>query len=164
MSSIEYINSVVLTANASEITFSNIPQNYQDLTIVTSADTDYTFASTQSIFIRLNGDSASNYSATWLLGNGSAASSSRNSNNSSGIYIGEVSATLNYVTPLTVNIFSYSNTNTFKTAISDSSVASAWITTQVGLWRSATAISSVSLYASGYNFTAGTNATLWGVK
>jgi len=146
------------------VTVSDIPGTFTDLILVSMADTDYPSAASISTYLRINGDTGSNYSTTWLLGSGSAASSSRASNDSNGIYIGEFSATANLGQPSIVQIMSYANTNVNKTVLSASCVASAWVTRQVGLWRSTAAITSVSVRAGGYTFQQGGTSSLFGVK
>ena len=161
----EPIASTTLGAGGSTlVTFSDIPALWTDLILVSAADTDYPSAASISTYIRLNSDTAGNYSTTWLLGSGSAASSGRASSDTNGIYIGEFSATANVAQASIVQIMSYANTNVYKTVLSASNVASAWVTRQVGLWRSTAAITSVSVRAGGYTFQQGGTFSLYGVK
>lgn len=161
----EPIASTTLGAGGSTlVTFSSIPGTFTDLLLVSMADTNYSFANSISTYLRINGDTGSNYSTTWLLGNGSAASSGRASNDTNGIYIGEFSATANLGQPSIVHIMSYANTNVNKTVLSSSCVASSWVTRQVGLWRSTAAITSVSVRAGGYTFQQGGTFSLYGIK
>ena len=161
----EPIASTTLGAGGSTlVTFSNIPGTFTDLILVSASDTDYPFAAGVSTYLRINGDTAGNYSTTWLLGSGSAASSSRVSNDTQGIYIGEFSATANLGQPSIVQVMSYANTNVNKTVLSSSCVASAWVTRQVGLWRSTSAITSLSVRAGGYTFQSGSTFALYGIK
>jgi hypothetical protein len=161
----EPIASTTLGAGGSTlVTFSNIPGTFTDLILVSASDTDYPFAAGVSTYLRINGDTAGNYSTTWLLGSGSAASSSRASNDTNGIYIGEFSGTANTQETSIVQIMSYANTNVHKTVLSSSAVASYFVTRQVGLWRSTAAITSVSVRAGGYTFQQGGTFSLYGVK
>ena len=166
MSSIEYINSAALTAATGSVTFSGIPQNYQDLIISGICASQ---VAGPSLRIRFNADSGSNYSATWLGGNGSATTSSRESNVTSGyagLTIGGSSTTLESV--FEINILSYSNISIFKTVIESSGTPSTGTGSSVSLWRSASAVSSISLSLGSsfptQNLSSGSTFTLWGVR
>ena len=69
------IYTTTLASAAASYTFSSIPSTYTDLVI---AATGLTTAGT-TLAMRFNGDTATNYSDTYLLGNAGAASSSRDS-------------------------------------------------------------------------------------
>lgn len=163
MSSIEYINSVVLTDNATTtITFSSIPQNYTDLILTMSERS----SQLRNSLFRFNGDTGTNYSTTRLAGNGSAASSARNSNET---YIqgASVLSGMSSTNPTIsiLNILSYSNTNIFKTTLEEGGAAGTEVNSHVGLWRSTNAINSISLILNGAgNYISGDTFTLWGVR
>ena len=157
----EPIASQTLSSAVADVTFTSIPGTYTDLVLVTNIGTT---SGTGNIQLQVNSDTGSNYSTTWLLGSGSAASSSRVSNDTQGVYIGEFSATANLGQPSIVQIMSYANTNVNKTVLSSSCVASSWVTRQVGLWRSTAAITSVSVRAGGFTFQQGGTFSLYGVK
>jgi hypothetical protein len=61
---------------------------------------------------------------------------------------------------------SYSNTTTYKTVLGRSSVTDFRVAAIIGLWRSTSAINTVSLRCdnASYNFTAGSTFTLYGIK
>lgn len=162
MSSTEYINSVVLTASAANVTFSNIPQNYQDLKIIYSGTVN---ANSYNPAIRFNSDSTSTYSTTRLIGNGSSASSDRTSNLT--FIIGSAGTITNQAGFVEIDILSYGSTNIFKTVLISNSHPGVAISCNVGLWRSTSAITSISLNADvlgSAGITTGSNATLLGVK
>jgi hypothetical protein len=58
----------------------------------------------------------------------------------------------------------YSNTTTYKTIIARGSGASNEVKAQVNLWRSTSAITSITVYAGGGNFNSGASFTLYGIK
>ena len=66
---IGYVN---LSSSASNINFSTIPQNYQDLFLVVYTRTDYTTAGAGISCYFNNASSTANYSQTTLYGNGSS--------------------------------------------------------------------------------------------
>jgi len=159
------IATTTLGSAASNITFSSISGSYTDIVAVFNGGAS---AGSNALALQLgNGsvDTSSNYSITFLSGNGSNAVSGRVSNNAY-LYI-DARATL--PTTLTANaiisIQNYSNTNTYKTTISRYNDAAGEADATVGLWRSTSAINIIKLYPdSGANFLAGSTFTLYGVK
>lgn len=162
MSSIEYINSVVLTSAETSVNFSSIAADWTDLTLVGLIGTT---TGNNNIQIQVNSDTTSTYSYTFLAGNGTAAYSGRYSNQTQ--YV-----TDNYSYPGTgvestyiLQFPSYSNTNVYKTILGTSATASRAVTKTVALWRSTSAITSIKVYPGGGDtLKAGSTFTLWGVK
>lgn len=153
------------TAN-NTITFSSIAASWTDLVIVLVARTTAVGAGGQNMFIRLNGSSSTVYSNTSLTGNGTTASTANNQNNN-GCEIPTALATSSGIWSLNkINIFSYAG-STNKTLLTESSRdenGSGTVRRVVSLYRSTTAISSVSLVADGGDtFAVGTTATLYGI-
>jgi len=164
----EPIATTTLGSAQASYTFSSIPSTYTDLIIVASIKADSTTIATPAL--RFNGDTTSNYSATWLYGNGSTASSSRGSNATylyTGDYVAGVEST-NFATFIS-HIFNYANTTTYKTVLSrNNQINSADGETgaTVGLWRKTPEAISTILYTStnGANYAAGSTFTLYGIK
>jgi len=163
MSSIEYINSIVLTAPAASISFINIPDYYEDLKVTfssTNLGNDYSPA------IRFN-SATSLYSFTRITGNGSSVASYRASNY--GWIIGSFGTVTNYLFSGEIDILSYSNNNIFKTClISNGNASNVGVVNLVGLWRSTDPISEINfignLATSTAEFASGSTFTLWGVR
>ena len=157
----EPIATQTLGSAAASVTFSSIPSTYTDLIIITQAIS----ASADDVGIRFNSDSGSNYSQTWLSGNGSSAFSGRYSSSTS-IYLdiyGSMGTTLYNNT--IVQIMNYSNTTTNKTLLSRANRAGSGVDAIVGLYRSTSAISTIVLApTSGVNFSTGSTFTLYGIK
>jgi hypothetical protein len=157
----EPIVSTTLTSAASDVTFVSIPSTYTDLVIVGSIKS--ATATSPQTYVRFNGDTASNYSVTTLHGNGSTAGSVG--------FSGQTFIRYNYVTdpnttnfaPVIMNINNYSNSTTYKTALTKFGLASIGLDTTVGLWRSTSAISQVTFtLESATNFASGCVFTLYG--
>ena len=72
MSSIEYINSQVISSGVTSVTFSNIPSNYADLIL----SANVVGSANAYPFLVINGSGGS-ISRLWLSGNGSSASSNK---------------------------------------------------------------------------------------
>jgi hypothetical protein len=154
----------VVTATPS-ITFTNISQEYTDLVLVLSGTK--TGAGGEGIALRVgNGslDTGSNYSDTILWGNGSSPGSARTtSQNRSRItyYAGWIAG----VFPVdTLHFNNYSNTTTYKTILSRASTASQGVDATVSLWRSTSAINTISVYPFADSFDVGTTASLYGIR
>jgi hypothetical protein len=159
----EPIATTTLGSATNTITFSSIPSTYTDLRIVLSAIcvVDGDIAN-----IRLNGSSSSIYSFTGLRGNGSAITSARQSSQTS-IRSSIGGNDINTIPSLiTFDIFSYAGSIN-KTLLCSSSAdqnGSGTVQSVVGLFRSTSAITSItlsSIFSS--NYAVGTTATLYGI-
>lgn len=160
----EPIASTTLGSNASNITFNSIPSTYTHLKVILTQIS--TSTSGDSPWIRFNGDTSSNYSQTYMAGNGSTAISG-NVTNFNGIYIVVSGAQTNSPTLSIVDVFSYTS-STNKTILSSSAEdnnGNGHAATNVGLWRNTSAINSVTIFRNGGSFLgAGTIATIYGIK
>lgn len=134
------IAKTTLSSAQTTVTFSGITGIYTDLVLVTSLqDTTNGAAS-----LRLNNDSGNNYSRTALRGNGSTASSFRQSNINTMYIEGDSSGGSNFAQTI-VNIMNYSNTTTNKTSIARVSYPSSEASTTVYLWRSTAAVNRIDI-------------------
>ena len=166
MSTYTPVASQTLSASASSVTFSNIPQDYTDLVMVCQ----FSGASSgQSPYLQINGDTGTTYSGTLLTGNGTTAASSRYSSdtqisdNSKGI---STTAGANIITWQFQN---YSNSTTYKTVLFRTTAMDGasyqGVTAGVGLWRSTSSITSIKFYLSGsVNLASGTTVSLYGIQ
>jgi hypothetical protein len=139
---------------------------YTDLKIVSTVRSTRS-ALSDTFYMRLNGDTGSNYSWTFMRGDGSSATSFRAAN-VVGLGIGEVIAanqTAGIFNVITTDLMNYSNTTTNKTSLSRSSVsasygAEAW----VSMWRNTAAVTSIVLFmANGSNIEVGSTFSLYGI-
>ena len=168
-STYEPIATYTVPSAAASYTFSSIPSTYTDLVLVVNAGFSNSGGDNQ-FELRFNGDSGSNYSVTSLSGDGSSASSARQSNNTYiEMYqrISRNSLTSNVI----INIQNYANTTTYKTVLGrtnapDGSSYGSGVGASVNLWRSTAAINSIvlgNLYGSNTMLT-GSTFTLYGIK
>jgi hypothetical protein len=145
------------------ITFSSIPATYTDLRVVMTCKGA---SGGEYVSVRLNSDTASNYSSTMLIGYGSAGSF-RETSGTRGFW-GNYLVGADTTNPLlfTMNLFSYAS-STFKTALCQTSNdlnGSGETVQTVGLYRSTSAITTILLLNNaGTGFAAGTTATLYGI-
>jgi hypothetical protein len=147
------------SGNATSYTFTSIPQTYTDLILVVNGRTDD--ATTLAVQVG-NGlaDTGSNYSFTYLVGNGSAASSGRGSNQTYGLGGDTATTQSNGIT----QFMNYSNTTTFKTMVSRGASADLNTYAAVNLWRSTSAINTIKIgLASPRYFINGATLTLYGI-
>lgn len=165
-STYDKIASTTITGSPNVVAFTSITGTYTDLVLVANARAQY--ADTIGILrIRFNSDSGSNYSMTQLYGNGSAAASARVSNQTSfGLeYISGNTASSGVFSPVLLQIQNYSNTTTNKTMLCRTNDAAVRVVTQVGLYRSTSAITRIDLdEVLGTNFAVGSTFTLYGIK
>jgi hypothetical protein len=152
----EKIATNTLGSAAASVTFSSIPATYTDLVLVIAGGTTVN----TDIYFEFNGDTATNYSRTYLAGDGAAVASGRNTSVTSipSFYIGSGQSTCY------AHIMSYANTNVNKTILTRSSSVGVFVVSNVGLWRSTAAINSIKVFVSGTNLSSGNTFTLYGIK
>jgi hypothetical protein len=162
------ISSQVLGSTAASVTFSSIPSTYTDLVIQMSCRDAYS-GSNDNLWYRLNGDTGTNYSGTWVEGSGSAASSSRIASFSLGpmLYLDGNGNTANTFSSHELYIPNYNSTTAkpiFAISATEDNSATAYIRNYAGLYRGTSAITSILLTPNGQNFLAGSSFYLYGVK
>ena len=146
--------------SASTITFSSIPSTYTDLVIVFSG----TMASLAALFMQFNGDTGTTYSGTSLSGDGSSASSGRNTSDNQLRLVQTGGGKTSQFTIIS-HIQNYANTSVYKTALTRASAGNSETTAYAGVWRSTSAINSVYLFGNGgTNIASGTVVTIYGIK
>lgn len=156
------IATTTLTSSASSVTFSSISGSYTDIVLVGIAKSTTTSHTPR---LRFNSDTGTNYSLTYLKGNGSAAASNRNTN-VSGIYLSNFDGDITEFSPFIANVQNYSNSTTYKTVLSrGANVASGGdVSAVVGLWRNTNAITTMVLEIdSGGSWASGSTFTLYGI-
>jgi hypothetical protein len=156
------IATTTLSSAASSIDFTSIAASWTDLRVVF---TWVPSATSLNLRIRLNGDSTTLYSDTYINGDGTAATSGKDtaSNSWTVNQVQNPSATIPTFT--TVDIFSYAG-STFKTGLitnQNDKNGTGIVQYEVGLYRSTTAITQVNLVASSGTFNIGSTATLYGI-
>lgn len=151
------LQSIELASTSTSVVFSNIPQTYEDLVIIFNGAITSGF---DAINMQFNYDTTSLYSRTFLAGNGSSATSSRDSNVSSmqiGIMGTEQSSSI-------WNVMNYSNTTTNKTVISRGNSSANSVRMAAGMWRSTSAVNSITLTAASSTFITGSTFDLYGIS
>lgn len=148
----------------STISFTSISSAYTDLILV-GANIGYVAAG-NTPFLRINGDTGTNYSGTVLEGNGSAAQSGRRTSSSQGIPLGGtyVGSSTTVATNFILHLMNYANTTTYKTGLSRYFQPAGEVEATVGLWRNTSAINQIEYRTDGGGtISAGAVFTLYGI-
>jgi hypothetical protein len=156
----------VVGSSTNTIEFASIPGTYTDLVIVANLRSSDSRSGYQSVSYTFNNAGSSQYAGTVLYGNGTAASSYRQPNESvfeglcimngadSGVFYNN-----------TLNIFNYADPSMYRTVLMEMSGAGLGTYKQVASWRNTTnAITSIQIKEpSNLAWVAGSNATLYGI-
>lgn len=153
----DLIEEKVLGSAAASVTFSSIPGTYKDLVLEmiitpTTAVVDW---------IQVNGDTAGNYSSTYMRGDGTNAQSGRFSNAS--YFYPSPGSTGSGIFTSFVNFQSYSSTNVYKSMLARHSEAGLIVYGTVGLWRSTNAITSIAIVTTSNTYASGSTFRLYGI-
>jgi hypothetical protein len=155
------IATTTLGSAAASYTFSNIPQTYTNLVLISNAQTT---VSQDALRVQFNSDTATNYSMTQIFASTSLGSNRQSSVTGVRILNGAPNSGSTFCISRT-NIPNYSNTTTFKSTLSKNDEASTITGAIVGLWRSTAAITSITIYPeNGGNIFANSSFTLYGIK
>lgn len=151
----EPIATQTLASTSASVDFTSIPSTYTDLILISNTIGTAAFYS-----LRLNADSSALYSRTRLVGNGSTASSSRQSGQTE-IIIDGLNATAWSMS--TIQFMNYANATTNKTVLARTAFPSTDTAAVVGLYRSTSAITSIRLFMNSASFAVGSTFTLYGI-
>ena len=159
----ESIATTTLGSNIASVEFTGLSGSYTDLILVCNVKNQG--GANYNLYCQVgNGsyDTGSNYSDTYLGGQGSSAYSGRDTS-ATQIRLG-LSGNSNY-TPIIVNFQNYSNTSTYKSTVSRGSDAGGNVMAIAGLWRSTSAINRIKLFVeSSADLSSGSTFTLYGIK
>ena len=157
----EPIATTTTSGSASSVVFSSITGTYTDIVVVAN----FQLSTATAFRGRVNGDTGSNYSGTALTANGSTAASSRESSATNWVVGGQQdSASTAYDNTAIIHYMNYSNTTTNKTVLARFGSVSKEVDAAALLYRSTSAISTITLYVASGNFVNGSVFTLYGIK
>lgn len=161
------IATTTLSSNATTVTFSSIASTYTDLILQITILQNGTATVTNGFF-QLN-SATTGYSKTIMQGNGTTATSVRQTNMDRGYYDMDPSAT-NWAFH-TYHFMNYANTSTYKTVLSRQNLPAGGATGSVHLWQNTAAINTISITASDNmgggiadQFVSGSTFTLYGIS
>ena len=159
----EPIASTTLGSDSASVTFGSggtLAQGYTDLILV-AQQTQTSGGS--PLRLRFTGDTGSNYSTTQINGNGSRVESRRYQETYLSLDF-DTSSTSTSATAHLIQVMSYSNSNVFKTVLSAAARGAAGVDRHVGLWRSTSAITSLTVVMASGSFKSGSTFSLYGIK
>jgi hypothetical protein len=166
----EPIASQTLGSDATSHTFSSIPGTFSDLRIIITGRRNNTSTPNSFPVMRVNSDTGSNYSATHVYGFNSAAYSARDTSATGfPFHVSGLPRSDEAFSIFTIDLMSYANTNVNKTFLSAMAcpiinVSNYIVGRSVGLWRSTSAITSVTLEAGGASWHTGSTFSLYAIK
>ena len=167
------IQTFTLSSTASLITFSNIPQNYTDLKLVSSVRGDTTnsdigVTGAQTHYLRINNNTGNYHSSRYLYGNGASAASSSAGPETIWRAPGSTNAsdTANTFSSSEIYIPNYTSSN-YKSAsfdmVTENNGTTALTFLSAFLYSVAEPITRLDILASSGNFVAGSTFTLYGI-
>jgi len=149
-----------------DVTFNSIPQTYTDLVIISNVRNSQAIATEGFWFYANGGVNPNSGSDTMLRGDGSAATSSRRTNDYAAKLcdVNASNAASGVFTTVISNVMNYTNSTTYKTILTRASDSTNYVEAVVSLWRETAAITRINLatLGAGY-FVAGTTFTLYGI-
>jgi hypothetical protein len=148
-----------LTGTASSVVFSTIPATYRDLILVCSGTSSNT--AINSIFVRFNSDTGSNYAYVAMYA--TAAGAGSGATTLTGAVAGlTISSSVN--TNIT-QIMDYSATDKHKTVLSrQNSLGDSFVRASTSRWANTAAITSITCFIdTGANFNSGSTFSLYGI-
>jgi len=155
----EPIATTTLSSASNTIDFTSITSSYTDLRLIFAVSS---VNSDNWARLRFNSDTGTNYSQTYITGDGTSASASTTTSFTN-LLLGYPSNV--YPGLFIVDILSYAG-STYKSCLiseaqdnNGSGQTRGW----AGYWRSTSAITSINIYFSGLTYSAGTTATLYGI-
>jgi hypothetical protein len=151
------ISTTTLGTASATVSFSSIPSTYTDLILVCSI-----LGADATRLWSFNGDTASNYSYTFVRGDGSTATSGRGTTEKMFIAFCDITNTTQPTVAI-ANFQNYSNTSTYKTVVMRGSAVGKWVSASIGMWRSTAAINSFTISTDAGSFGVGSTFTLYGV-
>ena len=154
---------VISNTTTQSITFSSISGSYTDLVVVFNGGTN---TSASNVDVTFNNDTGSNYSITYMNGDGSTAISSRATNQTAIRTNDGGYPSTDYNTVHIFSVMNYSNSTTYKTLLSRANKATgtgAGVSAVVGLWRSTSAITSITISVGANCFRNGSTLSLYGI-
>lgn len=158
----------VQSGGTANIEFTNIPQTYTDLLVKLSGRSSNAANDSDTPRLQFNADTATNYSNRRLVGNGSTAASYNNSSEAS-MRLGYLPAsgrTASTFGNLEIYVPNYTSSNQKSVSVDgvdENNATEAYSALVAGLWTGTSAITSIKLFITSYNFVQYSTATLYGI-
>jgi hypothetical protein len=144
-----------LGSAVANVTLSSIPSTYTDLILVCNLITTTRI----DTHLQVNGDTANNYSYTFIYGEGVGGGTTNYYTTQPHFYIGEGGTRSTNI----IHLNNYKNTTTYKTFLARSAYPADGSGSSVGLWRSTSAINAIKILRNTGTFSVGSTFTLYGI-
>jgi hypothetical protein len=153
------IASYTTPGTTASYTFTNIPQGYTDLVLVTAG----VGSGTENLECYINGDTGNNYSFTYIYGDGTTAASGRNANTNR-IVVGRLGTTVSHGI---AHFQNYSSSQMRKTVLTRKGKGNEIAMLFSNVWLSNNPITSLQIFGAGSpakTMSAGYTISLYGIK
>lgn len=157
----EPIATQTLGTASNSVTFSSIPQTYTDLVLIVHILSN---SINDDLFARFNGDSATNYTVTFLRGNGTSVTSDDITGLSRARFSDNSSPTTTTANFSILHLQNYSDSTIYKIMLSRANNAGVGVDMHANLWRSTSAINAIEIFPASGNMAIGSTFTLYGIK
>lgn len=159
------IATVASSGSSGTLTFSSIPSTYKHLQIRGIAND----INANTLRLRFNSDSGTNYTNHTLEGNGSVVQAAGNASGViTGIFVASLIDTANMFNAMIIDIHDYASTTKNKTVRifsgKEKNASGGSSGVHSGLWLNTSAVTSISLYIPTNTLTNGTSFALYGIK
>lgn len=159
---------VLAPGGTSEISFNSIPQIYQHLQLRILVRSSRNDSTEDASFIRLNGDSASNYSRQEMASSGSTPFLQDGTNQTSlnNIWHAASASSQTGFSPLIIDIYNYTGGEQKSIMIKNAfhQIGAARASIYSGLWRNTGAINSITFASNGYSLVGDSKFSIYGIK
>lgn len=162
--SYESIATITPYTTTTTVAFSSIPSTYRHLQLRAFAAS----SAAANYIIRINGDTANNYSWHYIEGSGTGTGSVGNAVADSKLLGGVITNTGSMYTSIIMDFLDYKETTKYKTSRSWSGVdlngSSTWLNFFSGIWNGSSAINNITISLGGATFAANSHWALYGIK
>lgn len=163
----ELIEHKVLDSTTATVTFSNIPDIYEDLLLVASGRTTYTSTLDSNMRLRFNNDATASYIVEAAYGNGASGAQFRNTyDHIYGGFVPSAIATASTFSSSKIRISNYAKSITKEVSIEnvhENNASTAYIGLIHALWNKTTPITEIDIYTNNNPYVQHSSFTLYGV-
>lgn len=163
----ELIEHKVLDSTTATVTFSNIPDIYEDLLLVASGRTTYTSTLDSNMRLRFNNDATASYIVEAAYGNGASGAQFRNTyDHIYGGFVPSAISTASTFSSSKIKISNYAKNITKEVSIEnvhENNASTAYIGLIHAWWNKTTPITEIDIYTNNNPYVQHSSFTLYGV-
>jgi hypothetical protein len=164
------IATVTLSSQATNIDFTNIPQNYTHLQVRGVGNVIHTGLDYGDLSVNFNGDTGTNYTWTRMRGNSTNVGTDLQTTYASAraVYMCLTTSASSFYGSTIIDLLDYSNASKYKTMYSiggtDFNASGSGIGSTASIWANTNPITSIRFSSSNGDFRANTTLALYGIK